>query len=92
MRYHTSTFEDVDLLSGDNTVSITCTSGEDKIVFDWFTVTYRKSLCGRSDTLKFTHDTGYQYPISGFTSDAVSAFDITDPLDVKRIAKRQYHR
>jgi hypothetical protein len=83
--YHTATFEDVDLLDGDNTVTITCTSGEDKIVFDWFTVTYERAFAAEADILTFSHDTGYQVPITGFSSNNLLAFDITDPTDVKRI-------
>ena len=85
MRYHTATFEDVDLLSGDNTISITCTSGEDMIVFDWFTVTYDRAFSADGDAIKFTHDSGYTYPITGFASNDFLAFDITDGTDVKLI-------
>ena len=76
---------EMDLVDGDNTVSITCTSGEDKLVFDWFTVAYDRAFSADSDTFKFTYETGYQFPIAGFTSDSIVAFDMTDHTAVKRI-------
>jgi hypothetical protein len=85
MRYHTATFEEVDLISGENTVSITCTSGEDKIVFDWFETAYRRGYGVESNELKFTHNTGYHFAVSGFTTDSLAAYDVSDSSSPKRI-------
>ena len=40
--YHQVTIDNVNLLDGDNTVALTCTSGEDTILLDWIEVDYER--------------------------------------------------
>jgi hypothetical protein len=72
----------VSLLDGNNTVSLTCQSGEDSVLADWFEVSYPKRFLADSDTLSFRHDSGYRYRIDDFSTDALRIFDISQPADV----------
>jgi hypothetical protein len=67
------------------TVGITCNTGLDKIVMDWFEVTYPRTFKAASNQLKFTHATGDQFQITDFTSNSLMAFDVTDAADVKQV-------
>ena len=67
------------------TVSITCNTGLDKIVMDWFEVTYPRKFKAVNNYLQFTHTTGDQFTIADFTENNLMAFDVTDATDVKRI-------
>jgi hypothetical protein len=78
-------FAGVSLLEGDNTVAITCEASEDKIYFDWFAADYERSFAAAADSLKFTHAGGFRYTISGFGTDDVEIFDISDAAAVKRV-------
>jgi len=84
--FYQATIDDADLLEGDNTVTIECESGIDEIVVDWFEVEYPRDFAASNNTLKFSHQAGYHYQISGFTGSDPVAFDITSPGDVQRIA------
>jgi hypothetical protein len=74
------TFDD-----GDNTVTLRCESGLDIIYVDKFVVTYPRSLAASNNELIFTHDEGYRYQITGFTTTDLMAFDITAAGDVARV-------
>ncbi len=84
--FYQATMDDVDLLEGDNTVTIECKTSIDTIVVDWFEVEYPRDFAASNDLLKFSFDAGYRYQISGFTGSDPVAFDITSPGDVQRIA------
>jgi hypothetical protein len=84
----------VDLLEGNNTVTLTCLTGSDPshpdgMAVDYFEVTYPKVFAAQDGSLRFTHDMGYRYQVTGFDVNSVEAFDITSPTDVKRIADMQ---
>ncbi|MFB0547061.1 MAG: C25 family cysteine peptidase, partial [Anaerolineae bacterium] len=74
------------LISGINTITIELVGTElDGLVLDWIEVGYLRSLDAIDDVLRFTSDPGSLFEIQGFTENTLSAFDITDPLDVGRI-------
>ncbi len=80
----------VTLQSGDNTVTLRCKSGTDPmdpdvIVVDWIELSYPRGYVATNNLLKFSHDAGYRYQITGFTGADVEAFDITSATDVKRV-------
>ena len=72
-------------MEGANTVSVSCESGVDKIDFDWFEADYERSFAAAADSLKFTHAGGYRYGISGFSTEDVELFDISEASAVKRV-------
>jgi hypothetical protein len=78
-------FPGVTLLEVDNAVAITCEIGEDKIYFDWFAADYERSFAAAAGSLKFTSVGGNRYRISGFSTNDVELFDISDALAVKRV-------
>ena len=83
--FYQATIENVDLLEGNNTVTLQCLTGVDAIAVDWFEVTYPRSLESYGDSLRFSHETGYLFQVSGFSTDNLLAFDITSPGDVERV-------
>jgi hypothetical protein len=83
--FYQATIESVDLVEGMNTVTLQCLTGVDAIAVDWFEVTYPRSFESYDDTLKFSHQTGYRFQVSGFSADTLLAFDITSPGDVERL-------
>ena len=84
-----ATIDAVNLLEGNNSVTLQCNSGTDSIAVDWFEVTYPRGFAASGDTLKFSHEEGYRYQISGFTGSDLLAFDITSPGDAERIVNLQ---
>ena len=78
-------FAGVSLLEGANTVAVTCESGADKIYFDWFEADYERSFASAADSLKFTHAEGFRYTITGFSTNDVELFEISDAAAVKRV-------
>jgi len=80
----------VDLVDGANTISLTCQSGLDSIAVDYFEVTYERQFQAESNTkLKFVHDSGFRYQITGFSEDDsadVFVYDISDPASVKQVS------
>jgi hypothetical protein len=83
--FYEATIEDVDLLEGDNTVTLECLTGVDSIAVDWFEVTYPRSFQADGDTLRFSHQTGYLFQVSEFSTNNLLAFDITSPVNVDRM-------
>jgi len=59
--------KDVDLLEGNNTISIQCSSGIDSIGVDWIEVTYPRDFSVSNNSLKFTCEVGYCYQVSEFS-------------------------
>jgi hypothetical protein len=68
-----------------HSVRITCKSGEDFILVDWIEAAYPRDFTAANDFLKFTHETGYTFGVSGFGSNNLLAFDISDAADVGRV-------
>ena len=68
-----------------NTVTLQCLTGVDAIAVDWFEVTYPRSFEADNNVLRFTYETGYRFQVSGFSTDTITAFDITAPGDVERV-------
>jgi len=83
--FYQATIDALDLLEGDNTVTIECLSGEDCIILDWFEVEYPRGFSASGNILKFSYETGYRFQISQFTGDDLLAFDITSPGEVRRV-------
>jgi hypothetical protein len=79
----------VNLLAGDNTVTIQCNGDDDAIAIDWFEATYPRDFVVNSNSLRFTHDSGYRYRVEGLTAPGgvsdLLAFDITSRGDVGRV-------
>jgi hypothetical protein len=82
--FYEATIEGVDLLDGDNTVTLECLTGVDAIAVDWFEVTYPRRFEANGDTLRFSHETD-RFRVSGFSTDNLLAFDITSPVNVDRV-------
>jgi hypothetical protein len=81
---------DVNLLDGDNTVTLKTLSGTDPldpdlVIVDWIEAAYPMSFAAHNDTLKFSYEAGYRFKVSGFLSDDLLAFEVTQAGDVKRI-------
>lgn len=55
--------------------------------FDWFEISYDKKFIASQNTLQFTGENGgqWKYQVEGFTSSDVTVYEITDPLNPKRI-------
>jgi len=79
------TISPLTLQAGNNTVTLRCESGLDIIYVDRFVATYPRSFAATNNELIFTHDGGYRYQITGFTTNELMAFDITAPTDVARV-------
>jgi hypothetical protein len=82
--YHEATIDDVDLVEGLNTVTLRCNVASDGIMADWFEVTFPRRFVADGDVLKFSHGAGSRYEISGFNSNNLLAFDITQAGNVRR--------
>jgi len=83
------TISPVDLVDGDNTVTLECLSGQDNIAVDWFEVTYPRSFAANADLLRFSHDTGHRFQVSEFSVNNLLAFDITSPENVEQVVNFQ---
>jgi len=85
-----TTIDPVNLLSGNNAITLTPVSGADPqdldfMIVDWIEAVYPKGFTTTNDTLKFSHDEGFRHQVSGFTTDDLFAFDITSAEDVSRM-------
>jgi len=66
------------LVEGANAVTLDAPGGElDVTLIDYIRVTYHRRYRARANTLTFSADAGRQVAVSGFTSAAISVFDIT---------------
>ncbi|MBW2439463.1 MAG: hypothetical protein JRH12_03235, partial [Deltaproteobacteria bacterium] len=83
------TFEDVDLIDGVNTITITCQSETDSIAFDWFEITYQREFTAKGNRLQFEHADDYLFQVDGFTTDSLVVYDITDPATVQQLINWQ---
>jgi len=59
----------------------------DDIYFNWFEVDYRRTYTATDDLLRFSVDEPgtWQFELSGFSTDDLLIYDITDPLQPTRI-------
>jgi hypothetical protein len=82
-----ATLTDVPLNDGTNTISLQCLSadGNDSIAVDYFEVSYQRDYVAEANRLKFAPDEGQRYQVTGFSSDSIIAFDISDATDVMRL-------
>ncbi|CAB1057424.1 Beta-galactosidase (EC [Olavius sp. associated proteobacterium Delta 1] len=83
--FYEVTIDPVNLVSGSNTVTIDCNTSVDAILLDWIEVGYARDFIANSDVLKFSHPAGYRYQIISFTDPDLLAYDITTPVDVRRV-------
>jgi hypothetical protein len=74
-----------DALNAAHSVTITCKSGADFILVDWIEAAYPQDFTAANDTLKFSHAPGYTFTVTGFGSNELQAFDISDAADVARV-------
>jgi hypothetical protein len=75
----------VDILPGDNTVTLRCKTSVDSIAVDWVMVDYQRDFAAVQDSLMFSHQPGYLFQVSGFAGGELMAFDITSPGDVTEV-------
>ena len=80
--FHQATIGPVNIMDGNNTVTITPVSGDDPqdpdaVIVDWIEADYPKRFVATNDILKFSHDTGFLHQVSGFSTDDLMVFDIT---------------
>ena len=83
--FYDALIEGVDFVDGDNTVSVTCVTGLDKIAFDWFEASYQRDFKAVNNYLRFNHATGYEYQLEQFATDTLMAFDVTDQFNVQQV-------
>jgi hypothetical protein len=83
--YNHVTITDVDLLDGDNTVELTCTSGVDTILLDWIEVAYTRDNGASGNSLKFSHSGEASFLITNVNGSEHLVYDITDATDVGRV-------
>ena len=62
----------------------------DKTAVDWFEVAYERAFEAVSDSLKFSHQGGYRYPIADFATNDVEVYDITEAAGVQRVLNGTY--
>jgi hypothetical protein len=83
--FHEVTLDGINLLEGDNIISLICNRNMDAVIVDWFEVTYPRMFQASGNTLKFSHDSGYRYQINNFDASNLVAFDITQATDTARV-------
>jgi hypothetical protein len=83
--FHEVTLDGIDLLEGDNTITLICNPDMDAVIVDWIDITYPRMFEASNNTLKFSHDSGYRYQINNFDTSNLVAFDITQTTDPARV-------
>ncbi|MBW2437158.1 MAG: hypothetical protein JRF29_07755, partial [Deltaproteobacteria bacterium] len=83
--FHEVTLDGINLLEGDNIITLICNRDMDAVVVDWFEVTYPRIFQTSGNTLKFSHDSGYRYRINNFNTGDLVTFDITQATDPARV-------
>ncbi|MGD2187352.1 MAG: C25 family cysteine peptidase, partial [Desulfobacterales bacterium] len=83
--FHEVTLDGIDLLEGDNIITLICNRDMDAVIVDWFEITYARMFQASNNALKFSHDSGYRYQISDFDAGNLVAFDITQATDPARV-------
>lgn len=74
------------LSNGTNTLRVTETQAR-YIFVDYFDIAFTRAFVALNDALRFRQPNAgaWQYTISGFSTNAILGFDITDPFNVVRI-------
>ena len=83
--FHELTLEGINLLEGDNTITLICNRDMDAVIVDWVKVTYPRMFKASNNSLKFTHDSGYRFQIDSFDASNLMVFDITQATDAARV-------
>jgi hypothetical protein len=83
--FHEVTLDGINLLEGDNIITLICNRDMDAVIVDWFEITYARVFAAFNNTLKFSHDSGYRYQISDFNASNLVVFDITQAADTARV-------
>jgi hypothetical protein len=84
--FHEVTLDGINLIEGDNLITLICHRDMDIVIVDWVDVTYPRMFQASGNTLKLSHDGGFRYQINDFGTHALRVFDITDANDVSRVA------
>jgi hypothetical protein len=87
--YNNVTISDVNLLDGDNTVSLTCVSGVDTILLDWIEVAYTRNNTASGNSLKFSNSGEASFVITDVNGSEHLVYDITDAVDVGRVVNAE---
>jgi len=87
--FHEVSLEGIDLLEGDNIITLICNRDMDAVIVDWFEVTYPRMFTATNNALKFFHDSGFRYQISEFDANNLVVFDITQATDVARVVNAE---
>ena len=77
---------DLNLIEGDNTVTLACNTALDGLIVDSFDVSYPRRFEAENNRLQFAHDSSYRYQINGFDTNDLVVFDITSATDPARVA------
>jgi hypothetical protein len=97
--FHTTvSFPQSYLVAGANIVRVEIVNERalaDIVAPDWFKIGYQRAYTADADYLAFGGDQAgqWRFTVEGFSTDAIDAYDVTDPLTVKRIlpgAARNY--
>jgi hypothetical protein len=83
------TIDALNLLDGDNTISLACNNGVDGIIIDSFDITYPRTFAAVNNSLKFSHASGFFYFIDGFSDPNLSVFDVSHLADVAKVINYQ---
>ena len=79
------------LLAGNNVILVACPSdtgvGVDVVYVDWVELAFADTFVATADVLPFTYDTAgtWTYRLTGFTSNQVTVYDVTNPAAVARL-------
>ena len=83
--FHEVTLDGINLLEGDNIITLICNRDMDAVIVDWLEITYPRMFKAANNTLQFSHDNGYRYQISDFDAANLVVFDITQATDTARV-------
>ena len=80
------------LRAGNNTLTVVCPNdtglGYDVVYVDWAELAYANTFRAEGDVLSFAYDApgDWQFQASGFTTDKLAVYDVSDPAQVVQIA------
>ena len=83
--FHEVTLDGIDLLEGDNIITLICNRDMDAVIVDWVEVTYPRMFKASNNALKFSHESGYRFQIDNFDVRNLVVFDITQATDAARV-------
>ncbi|MEJ5359477.1 MAG: C25 family cysteine peptidase [Desulfobacterales bacterium] len=85
LSWHEASFDAPSLVDGENTISLRCEVELDKIAVDRFVVDHDRAFAADGDRLRFTHEAGHRFRVTGFSESEIELYDITAPVEVRRI-------